>query len=169
MSNYHWVCFRCCEAVRRPGSDDNVRCPICGKPCDNIGYKIPVPPKSKPQAWRELAESYAKARKDYFARKSAVNVRRLHDLEKELERIRGMEENDGRRSLIKKLQSEFASGRGRGEDCWPTRRSTFEVSFHPAPNAGAAPERPNQWLERTACERCWQVPSALRATTAGQP
>ena len=109
MSNYHWVCFGCCEAVRRPGSAENVRCPSCGKPCDNIGYKIPVPPKSKPQLWRELAESYAQARRDYFARKSAANVRRLHDLEHEIERIRDMEPNDGRRSLMKKLQSELSS------------------------------------------------------------
>jgi DNA-directed RNA polymerase subunit RPC12/RpoP len=109
MSNYHWVCFTCREAVRRPGSDINVRCPACGKPCDNIGYKIPVPPKSKQQLWRELAESYAQARKDYFAGKSASNVRRLHDLEQEIERIRGMEASDGRLSLIKKLKSELAS------------------------------------------------------------
>ena len=77
MSNYHWVCFSCRESVRRPGSDDNVRCQSCGKLCECIGYKIPVPPKSKPQLWRELAESYAQARKDYFARKSLLNVRTL--------------------------------------------------------------------------------------------
>ena len=43
------------------------------------------------------------SRKDYFARKSASNVRKLLDLEQEIERIQGMEANDGWLSLIKKL------------------------------------------------------------------
>ncbi len=121
MSNYHWVCFACREAVRRPGSDENVRCPSCGKPCDNIGYKIPVPPKAKPHLWRELEESYVQARKDYYVRQTAANVRRLHDLEAEIERIRVLEANDGRLALIKKLQSELANTQKQHEELLAAR------------------------------------------------
>jgi DNA-directed RNA polymerase subunit RPC12/RpoP len=131
MSNYHWVCFVCREAVRRPGSDENVRCPSCVKRCDNIGYKIPVPPKSKLQLWRELAEYYAQARKGYFTRKSAANVRKLHDLEKEIERIRTMEANEGRLSLMKKLQSKLADVQRQHEELLGARSFYLQGQLPP--------------------------------------
>ena len=111
MSNYHWVCFKCHEAVRRHGSAENVRCSKCGNPCDNIGYKTPVPPKSKPHLWAELAASYAHARRTYFERSSAACVRRIHDLEQEIERVESMEVNGGRLSLIKHLNDKLASAK----------------------------------------------------------
>jgi hypothetical protein len=116
MSNYHWVCFRCHEAIRRHGSAENVRCPKCGRPCDNIGYKTPVPPKSKPRLWEELAASYAEARQCYFDRRSAQYVRRIHDLEREIERIECMEGNHGRLELIKELNTKLASERQQHEE-----------------------------------------------------
>jgi hypothetical protein len=109
MSNYHWVCFSCREAVRRHGSAENVRCPKCAEPCDNIGYKNPVPPKNKPHLWHELATAYAEARRNYFERRSTSNVRRLHALEQEVSRIQGLEPNAGRAALLKKLCSELSA------------------------------------------------------------
>lgn len=113
MSNYHWVCFRCHEAVRRHGSADNVRCPSCGQACENIGTKTPVPPKSKPKRWQELAKAYAQARKGYFERQSASLVRKAHDLEQEIVRIDRMEPNEGRLALLARLKAELVCVRQR--------------------------------------------------------
>jgi DNA-directed RNA polymerase subunit RPC12/RpoP len=110
MSNNNWVCFTCREAVRRPGSADNVRCPKCAQACQNIGYKIPVPPKSKPKLWQALQQCRAEAMQN----DAAYSVRRMHDLEKEIinleqeiSRIEAMPENAGRRSLIKSLNKQL--------------------------------------------------------------
>jgi hypothetical protein len=116
MSNCKWVCFACREAVRRYGSAVDVRCPKCAKQCENIGYKIPVPPKSKPALWRELAVSYANARRRYFYRSAAANVRRIHDLEHEVARMESMEPNHGRLSLIKRLRADMASVKEKHQD-----------------------------------------------------
>lgn len=109
MSNYHWVCFDCREAVRRPGSETNVRCPACGKSCKNIGYKLRVRPKSEPKLWQELADLYALSGKHYLAQKKAGNVRRLHDLQHEIQRLQQLDANDGRLSLLKRLKAELAA------------------------------------------------------------
>ena len=110
MSNYHWVCFSCRESVRRPGSSENVRCPSCASPCQNIGYKTPVPPKAKLKLWQALEASYIEARRNYVARTKLSSVRRVHELEKELARIPSLPENAGRDALVKTLsrQLEFA-------------------------------------------------------------
>ena len=111
MSNYHWVCFSCSEAVRRPGSSEDVRCPKCARQCQNIGYKTPVPPRSKPKLWQALEASYVAARENYAARKGLATVRRIHALEKEVERIQSLPENPGRRELIKSLSKQLEAVR----------------------------------------------------------
>ncbi len=111
MSNYHWVCFACREAVRCPGSSDDVRCPSCASPCQNIGYKTPGPPKSKLKLWQALEASYAEARQSYAARSKLATVRRIHDLEKEIARIQSLPENPGRGELIKSLTKQLETAR----------------------------------------------------------
>ena len=55
MSKRNFVCFECRVAVRREAySGEPVLCPTCGVLSHNIGYKIPVPPKSKQEAWDKL-------------------------------------------------------------------------------------------------------------------
>ena len=46
-------------------------------------------------------------------------------------------------------------------------RSSGEMTFFFGGSVLAQPANP--WLERTAGQRCWPVPSALRATAAAQP
>src|SRR5437868_4898168 len=111
MSNCHWVCFACREAVRRPGSSEDVRCPSCSSPCQNIGYKTPVPPKSKPKLWQALEASYVEARQSYAARSKLATVRRIHELEKEIARIQSLPANPGRRELIKSLSKQLEASR----------------------------------------------------------
>jgi DNA-directed RNA polymerase subunit RPC12/RpoP len=107
MSNHKWVCFNCRETVRRPGNAENVRCPACAQPCENIGYKIPVPPKYKPKLWQSLRECREKAAQNNVANVDQISVRQIHDLEQEIARISAMPENAGRRSLIKSLTKQL--------------------------------------------------------------
>lgn len=139
MSNYHWVCFECREAVRRHGSAENVRCPRCGEPCENIGYQIPVPPKSKPHLWQELAAAYAQARKDFFEVSSAANVRRLHDLEHEIQRIQRLELNKGRASLLKRLRAELSKLQHEHEKLLAGKQFYLQGKLPPRHPSTAAP------------------------------
>jgi uncharacterized protein len=57
MTNFNWVCFQCCAAVRRPPKATDVRCPSCGKSCACMG-KTPIPPKSKSKEWAALENAF---------------------------------------------------------------------------------------------------------------
>lgn len=95
--------------MRRPGVANNVRCPACGGPCISLGTKVPVPPKPKLAVWKALET-------DYFARRRAGSellrqraVREKHDIEREILKIEGLPDNEGRRSLLNKLKADLAS------------------------------------------------------------
>ncbi|MES2888293.1 MAG: hypothetical protein V4739_09815 [Pseudomonadota bacterium] len=107
MSNHHWVCFTCREAVRRPGGSPDVRCPTCAVPCQSIGCKTPVPPKSKRQLWQALEADRAQAQREGNASARLASVQQVHALEKELARIESLPDNPGRRALIKQLHKQL--------------------------------------------------------------
>jgi hypothetical protein len=107
MSNHHWVCFQCREAVRRPGIADNVRCPACGDPCIGLGTKVPVPPKSKVAVWKALETDYFARRRTWHALVRQRAVRRKHDIEREILKMEGLPNNEGRRSLLKQLKADL--------------------------------------------------------------
>lgn len=109
MSNHHWVCFQCREAVRRPGTADNVRCPACGELCNSLGTKVPVPPKSELVVWKALETGYFARRRAWNALVRQKAVRRKHDIEREILKIEGLPDNEGRRSLLKQLKANLDS------------------------------------------------------------
>lgn len=100
MSNYAWVCFDCRMAVRRPGSAKDVRCPSCAKPCECLGYKIPVPPKSKTKVWERLRETWFASKRSALLRSQRQRVRFIHDTEREIARLRALPEARGRSDTI---------------------------------------------------------------------
>ena len=105
MSKRNFVCFECHVSVRRePYSGDAVLCPECGQECHNIGYKIPVPPKSKPEAWKALHEEYFRGQRENAAAQEVGKVRRKHALEKEIAKLEARPENDGRSKEIRRLR-----------------------------------------------------------------
>ena len=105
MSKRNFVCFKCRAAVRRePYSGNAVLCPDCGEECHNIGYKIPVPSKTKTQAWNELREDYFGWRRELVERDAIGKVRRKHALEKEISKLEVRPENDGRDKEIRRLK-----------------------------------------------------------------
>jgi hypothetical protein len=109
MSNYAWACFDCRAAVRRPGSAKRVLCPGCGKPCECLGYKTPIPPKAKVKAWEQLRAGFYGARRSGNLAKERAKVRRIHNLEQEIARLEGLPSNAGRSVAISLLKKQLAA------------------------------------------------------------
>jgi hypothetical protein len=84
-----------------------VRCPKCAQPCDDLGYKIPVPPKAKVAVWKSLYAKYFEWRRARAANLRQTALQRFHELEREVQRIEGLPENEGRRSLLKRLSADL--------------------------------------------------------------
>jgi hypothetical protein len=107
MSNYAWVCFNCHLAVRRNGQSENVRCPSCAEQCVCLGYKVPVPLKTKPKEWQRLQHNFYKHKREYLLKKEQQHVRTLHNLEQEITRFETMPEDSGRKETIKYLRRQL--------------------------------------------------------------
>lgn len=108
MSKRNWVCFDCRTVVRaEPYARSVVPCATCAKPRVNLGYKIPVPPKAHVQEWERLRAEYYSASRDHERRRAEQNVRRRHQLEKEIARLTAMDHNQGRVEAIKTLKKKL--------------------------------------------------------------
>lgn len=79
-------------------------CSDCGEELVNIGCKIPVPPKSKLKKWKKLQEQLAFQAKETERARFSSSVRKRHDLEQELVKLKALPSNEGRQSLIKQLE-----------------------------------------------------------------
>jgi hypothetical protein len=107
MSNYAWVCFGCRTAARRPGSASDVKCRVCGSPCECIGYKTPIPPKTKVKAWDELCSEYYTARRTALIRESRSRVARRHSIEREISRLEALPSSKGRATAVVELRKKL--------------------------------------------------------------
>jgi hypothetical protein len=76
-----------------------------------LGYKIPVPPKSKPKDWEKLRLAFDQSRRQAARKRTMERVRRTHDLEQEIARLEGMELNPGRTTAVKLLKKQLAKTR----------------------------------------------------------
>jgi hypothetical protein len=88
---------------------DNVRCPACGGPCISLGTKVPVPPKAKVPVWKALETDYFARRRAWGALVRQRAVRKKHDIEREILKLEGLPDNEGRRSLLKQLKADLDS------------------------------------------------------------
>ncbi len=111
MSNYAWVCFDCRMAVRRHGQSTTVRCPSCGKSCECLGYKTPIPPKAKTRKWEKLRIRYFELKWQFLLKQQALRVRIVHNLEQEISRLSAMPKNPGRLATISYLSKQLESVR----------------------------------------------------------
>lgn len=109
MGNAAWICFDCRSAVRRSTTfTGEVSCPICGKSCAYLGYKIPVPPKAKTREWAALHQqlSHALMKMEQDAEASAVRYK--HSLEQEIVRLEAMPSNKGRAQAARQLRKRLS-------------------------------------------------------------
>jgi hypothetical protein len=97
--------------VRRNGQSENVRCPTCAEPCVCLGYKVPIPPKSKPKEWEQLNQDFYKRKREYLLKKEQQHVRLVHNLEQEITRLETMPDNAGRKESIKHLRKQLEAAR----------------------------------------------------------
>jgi hypothetical protein len=85
----------------------NVRCRRCAQPCECIGYKTPVPAKSKVREWNALAESFYASRRRHVFGQQKRRVRQIHDLEREIVRLESLPRNEGRSEAISHLRKQL--------------------------------------------------------------
>jgi DNA-directed RNA polymerase subunit RPC12/RpoP len=110
MSNRKFVCFDCRVAVRRNANTTKaVLCPNCGKETVNIGYKIPIPPKTKVSEWQALREQIHLQITESVMNQHRNRAAEIHALEKEIEKMASLPSNTGRESLLKELKKRLAS------------------------------------------------------------
>lgn len=110
MSNGAWVCFDCRTAVRRSNQfNGEVPCTDCGKVREYIGYKTPVPPKSKEREWKLLFEQHFATKRERLLEAERDRVARKHALEHEIVRLEKLSENPGRKRAIALLRKELAN------------------------------------------------------------
>src|SRR5262245_52642320 len=111
MSNHAWVCFACRTTTRRPPIAKDVRCRICRKPCDYLGYKTPIPARAKVKIWRALHHSYQVSLNNYRTRQWQQAVRTRHDLEREIVRLTALPTNKGRAFAIEQIRKRLEKHR----------------------------------------------------------
>src|SRR5262245_5090471 len=105
MRKRNWVCFDCRTVVRRePYSGQSVACATCHKPRVNLGYKIPIPAKTRVKEWATLQEEYFASARAAERKRNASAVRRRHDLEQEIARLESRPTNTGRTKAIQTLR-----------------------------------------------------------------
>jgi hypothetical protein len=111
MSNASYICFDCRQAVRRSTPErDAVRCSSCGRRCQYLGRKIPVPPKTKVAAWRALRASMATIRVNWALRQERDALKRRHTVEKRIVELEAKPSNASRDHLLNKLRRELDAG-----------------------------------------------------------
>lgn len=87
-SNTNYVCFRCRTAQRRPKRHTGeVYCPQCGQACTYLSYKLAIPPKRHPKAWRALQKRmgafsreqsrFSEEQWDFLRRETLAEIARL--------------------------------------------------------------------------------------------
>ncbi len=73
-------------------------------PSSCLGYKIPVPPKSKKREWSALHAQLARERSERELAAKIAAVRQKHDLQLEIARLEAMPVNEGRTKAIRRLR-----------------------------------------------------------------
>ncbi|MCB9853468.1 MAG: hypothetical protein H6819_10265 [Phycisphaerales bacterium] len=104
MSNTTWVCFDCQLAVRRDLSAPDAVCARCGCVCVNLGHRIPTPRKGDDKTWERLRKSLQDQAIDKAYDQYRANIRRRHDIEKQIAKLEALPECEGRRRQIRYLR-----------------------------------------------------------------
>ncbi len=66
-----------------------------------------MPAQGKAREWEALRESYFAGKRERLIQQQVVGVKRRHQLEKEIEKLEALPENQGRTVLIKQLREQL--------------------------------------------------------------
>jgi hypothetical protein len=100
MSNHAWVCFDCRAAVRRSGMAKDVRCPRCAQACICLGYKVPIPPKTKVKAWSALRDWFYRYQRQRLLGSHQQRMNQVQQLERQMRELTAMPLKPGRSAMI---------------------------------------------------------------------
>ena len=84
-------------------------CINCNDECYCLGYKVAIPKKDDDKAWIRLRDDCFARDIQHQERVAKERVRRFHDTERKIYELESMEENQGRKKLIKQLKQELTS------------------------------------------------------------
>lgn len=106
MGRRLWVCFYCRIAVRRPTAMMTASCAKCRRPCVCLGYRIRIPPASKPEKWDELHASYYLKRAEREEKERQARVKKIHAIEKTIADFERRPKSRERDQQIKALRKQ---------------------------------------------------------------
>lgn len=87
-SNTNYVCFACRTAQRRPKTFKGaVLCPQCGRAGLRLSYKLAIPPKHRPQAWKALQRKMQRFAEQQQQAEDAYCLSRRSELQAEIQRL----------------------------------------------------------------------------------
>ena len=84
-----------------------ILCPRCGRLCEYIGYKIPVPAQNKEKDWQGLKKYLLVNKLEQQKAAEVASVKRKHSIEKEICRLKEKPANKGREAAIRRLEKEM--------------------------------------------------------------
>mgnify|MGYP005672074821 CR=1 FL=1 len=112
MSKRSWVCFDCRRAVRREATYsyshqevESATCAECERPCEFLGYKIRIPPRSDIRAWESLRADLAQQEAARQQARAQWIVEDRHDTERQIVELESRPANPGRDRLIRDLKA----------------------------------------------------------------
>lgn len=111
MSNHTWVCFECRTAARRPGRSTAVRCPACGKACEDLGWKVAIPPREREREWERMRARFLRVARETEEARRETGARWVRHLEGEIERLGALPANAGRSAAVRALKKRLAAAR----------------------------------------------------------
>ena len=110
MSKRNWVCFECRSVVRRESDAAGVVvCGTCSQPRVNLGYKIPIPAKTRTKEWELLRGQYFAAEFAAAGAEQMTRRMRKRELESEIERLESRPANPGRSKAAQRLRKKLRS------------------------------------------------------------
>ena len=77
----------------------------------NIGYKIPIPPKTKGKDWENLQKQLISKKAEAENESKYQNAQLIHSIENELRKLEALPVNKGREVLITKLKKRLENAR----------------------------------------------------------
>jgi hypothetical protein len=108
MNNRNWVCFDCRSVVRREAyTKDIVVCSACRRPRVNLGYRIPIPAKTKAKDWELLRERFLASERAAERAERVRRQKRKRELEAEIERLESRPASEGRSQAVRRLRRQI--------------------------------------------------------------
>ncbi len=101
MSNDNWVCFECRYSKRQNKMRKDIpKCVFCKRELYNIGYKVKIPKKIDLKGWLNIKKTSFERDRKYLEQKIVQDVKRRHEIEKEIVRIGKLNDNKENRRKI---------------------------------------------------------------------